>query len=144
MRAKAGGVQDIVSISVIALGSQMPAPHPFSLRQLQYLSAVADLLSFRKAAEQCHVSQPSLSAQLAELESAFGVRVFERDRRRVMLTSAGQELVERARKLLAEADELQEAARRVGDPLSGSMRIGIIPTISPYLLPRIAPVLRKE
>jgi LysR family hydrogen peroxide-inducible transcriptional activator len=122
----------------------MPAPHPFSLRQLQYLIAVADLLSFRKAAEQCHVSQPSLSAQLAELESAFGVRVFERDRRRVILTNAGQELVERARKLLAEADELQEAARRVGDPLSGSMRIGIIPTISPYLLPRIAPVLHEE
>jgi LysR family hydrogen peroxide-inducible transcriptional activator len=122
----------------------MPAPHPFSLRQLQYLIAVADLLSFRKAAEQCHVSQPSLSAQLAELESAFGVRVFERDRRRVMLTSAGDELVERARKLLAQADQLQEAARRVGDPLSGSMRIGIIPTISPYLLPRIAPVLRGE
>jgi LysR family hydrogen peroxide-inducible transcriptional activator len=122
----------------------MPGPLPFSLRQLQYLIAVADLLNFRKAAEQCHVSQPSLSAQLAELESAFGVRVFERDRRRVMLTSAGEELVERARKLLAEADELQEAARRVGDPLSGSMRIGIIPTISPYLLPRIAPVLRKE
>src|SRR5215470_6779930 len=109
----------------------MPSPHPFSLRQLQYLVAVADQLSFRKAAEVCHVSQPSLSAQLAELESAFGVRVFERDRRRVMLTSAGGELVQRARRLLAEADDLQEAARRSGDPFSGSIRIGIIPTISP-------------
>jgi LysR family hydrogen peroxide-inducible transcriptional activator len=78
------------------------------------------------------------------MESAFGVRVFERDRRRVMLTSAGQELVERARTILADADELLEAARRVGDPLSGSIRIGIIPTVSPYLLPRVAPVIRRE
>lgn len=129
---------------MIAFAFQMPAPHPFSLRQLQYLVAVADLLSFRKAAEHCHVSQPSLSAQLAELESAFGVRVFERDRRRVMLTGAGEELVQRARRLLAEADHLQEAAKRSGDPFSGSMRIGIIPTISPYLLPIIAPMIRID
>jgi LysR family hydrogen peroxide-inducible transcriptional activator len=122
----------------------MASPHSFSLRQLQYLVAVADQLSFRKAAEVCHVSQPSLSAQLAELESAFGVRVFERDRRRVLLTTAGQELVERARKLLAEADDLVEAARRVRDPLSGMLRIGVIPTVSPYLLPAIAPALGRD
>jgi len=122
----------------------MASPHAFSLRQLQYLVAVADQLSFRKAAEVCHVSQPSLSAQLAELESAFGVRVFERDRRRVLLTTAGQELVERARKLLAEADDLVEAARRVRDPLSGMLRIGVIPTVSPYLLPKIAPALGRD
>jgi LysR family hydrogen peroxide-inducible transcriptional activator len=120
------------------------SPHPFSLRQLQYLIAVADLLSFRKAAERCNVSQPSLSAQLAELESALGARVFERDRRRVLLTDAGRDLVARARRILAEADELREAAKRVGDPLAGSMRIGIIPTISPYLLPSVSPALRKE
>jgi LysR family hydrogen peroxide-inducible transcriptional activator len=122
----------------------MSAPLAFTLRQLQYLVAVADTLSFRKAAEQCHVSQPSLSAQLAELESALGVRMFERDRRRVLLTSAGQDLLERARRILSEASDLREAARRVGDPFSASMRIGIIPTISPYLLPRISPVLRRE
>jgi len=122
----------------------MASPHSFSLRQLQYLVAVADQLSFRKAAEVCHVSQPSLSAQLAELESAFGVRVFERDRRRVLLTTAGRELVERARKLLAEADDLVEAARRVRDPLSGMLRIGVIPTVSPYLLPKIAPALGRD
>jgi LysR family hydrogen peroxide-inducible transcriptional activator len=101
-------------------------------------------LSFRKAAELCHVSQPSLSSQLAELESALGVRMFERDRRRVLLTSAGHDLLERARRILSEADSLRDAARRVGDPLSASMRIGVIPTISPYLLPRISPVLRRE
>jgi LysR family hydrogen peroxide-inducible transcriptional activator len=122
----------------------MSSPHAFTLRQLQYLVAIADTLSFRKAAEQCHVSQPSLSAQLAELESALGVRMFERDRRRVLLTSAGHDLLERARRILGEADSLRDAAMRVGDPLSASMRIGVIPTISPYLLPRISPVLRRE
>jgi DNA-binding transcriptional ArsR family regulator len=108
----------MVSISVIASTFHDAAPHPFSLRQLQYLVAVADTLSFRKAAELCNVSQPSLSAQLAELESALGVRAFERDRRRVLLTTAGSDLVERSRKILAEADNLREAARRVSDPLS--------------------------
>ena len=122
----------------------MSSPHSFTLRQLQYLVAVADTLSFRKAAERCHVSQPSLSAQLAELESALGVRMFERDRRRVLLTSAGHDLLEHARTILSEADGLREAARRVGDPFSASMRIGVIPTISPYLLPQVSPALRKE
>ena len=97
--------------------------------------AVADALSFRKAAEQCHVSQPSLSAQLAQLEEVLGVPLFERDRRRVLLTAAGKELVERARRLLVEADEFVEAARRAGDPLSGTMRLGVIPTISPTCCP---------
>jgi LysR family hydrogen peroxide-inducible transcriptional activator len=120
------------------------APHPFTLRQLQYVVAVADALSFRRAAERCHVSQPSLSAQLAQLETVLGVRLFERDRRRVLLTAAGKELVERARRLLVDADELIEAARRAGDPLNGTLRIGVIPTVSPYLLPAVAPALRKS
>lgn len=119
------------------------APHPFTLRQLQYVVAVAETLSFRKAAEKCHVSQPSLSAQIAQLEDVLGVRLFERDRRRVLLTTVGKELVERARRLLVETDALEEAARRAGDPLSGALRLGIIPTVSPYLLPTAAPVLRK-
>src|SRR5215469_18409680 len=119
------------------------APHPFSLRQLQYAVAVAELLSFRKAAEACHVSQPSLSAQLAQLEEALGVRLFERDRRHVLVTTAGKELVERARRVLREADDLAAAARRAGDPLAGTLRIGVIPTISPYLLPSATPALRS-
>jgi LysR family hydrogen peroxide-inducible transcriptional activator len=85
-------------------------PHPFSLRQLQYVVAVADALSFRKAAENCHVSQPSLSAQLAQLEDALGVRLFERDRRRVLLTPAGVQLVERARRIDLDAGQLVVAA----------------------------------
>ncbi len=120
------------------------APHPFTLRQLQYVVAVADALSFRRAAERCRVSQPSLSAQLAQLEDALGVRLFERDRRRVLVTGAGQEVVARARRLLVEADELREAGRRAGDPLAGRVRIGVIPTISPYLLPRVAPRLHAR
>jgi len=118
------------------------APHPFTLRQLQYASAVADELSFRRAAERCHVSQPALSAQLAQLESALGVTLFERDRRRVIPTAEGRELLERARGLLVAADDLLDAARERGDPFSGTLRIGVIPTISPYLLPALAPRLR--
>ena len=121
----------------------MSAPHPFTVRQLQYLVAVADLLSFRKAAERCNVSQPALSAQLGELEAALEVRVFERNRCRVLLTPAGRDIVERARRLLADADALTEVARRAIDPLAGKLRLGIIPTISPYLLHRISPVLRE-
>jgi LysR family hydrogen peroxide-inducible transcriptional activator len=118
--------------------------HPYTLRQLQYAVAVADTLSFRKAAEQCHVSQPSLSAQLAQLESALGVHLFERDRKRVLPTAAGKELVRRARQMLIEADDLVTAAKQLGDPLAGTLRVGVIPTISPYLLPRITPVLRER
>jgi LysR family hydrogen peroxide-inducible transcriptional activator len=95
-------------------------PHPASLRQLQYAVAVADTRSFRRAAQQCGVSQPSLSAQLAQLEGALGVRLFERDRRRVLPTSAGEGLIERARRVLVDADDLVDAARRLGDPPASS------------------------
>ena len=118
------------------------APHPFTLRQLQYAVAVAESLSFRKAAERCHVSQPSLSAQLAQMEEMLGVRLFERDRRRVLVTAAGREIIERARLILRETDDLIALARRSADPLSGTLRIGVIPTISSYLLPRLTAALR--
>lgn len=118
-------------------------PHPFTLRQLQYAVAVAECLSFRKAAELCHVSQPSLSAQLAQMEHVLGVQLFERDQRRVLVTAAGQELVERARLILRETDDLEELARRSRDPLCGTLRIGVIPTISSYLLPRLTGALRE-
>jgi LysR family transcriptional regulator, hydrogen peroxide-inducible genes activator len=118
-------------------------PRSLSLRQLQYVVAVADALRFRAAAERCHVAQPSLSAQLAQLESALGVRLFERDRRRVLLTTAGREVVERARRVLQETDDLVEAAAQAADPLSGRLQIGVIPTVSPYLLPAVAPALHE-
>ncbi|MBK7975099.1 MAG: LysR family transcriptional regulator [Deltaproteobacteria bacterium] len=117
---------------------------PITLRQLQYVVAVAEARNFRRAAQLCHVSQPSLSAQLAQLEEALGVRLFERGRSGVLPTSAGAELIERARKLVLDADDLVESARRLGDPFTGTIRIGVIPTISPYLLPHAAPALRAR
>jgi len=120
------------------------APHPLTLRQLQYAVAVADARNFRRAAELCHVSQPSLSAQLAQLEDVLGTRLFERERRPLILTPAGEQIVERARRLLVDTDDLVGAARQLGDPLSGSLRIGVIPTISPYLLPEIVPGIRRQ
>lgn len=119
------------------------APHPLTLRQLQYVVAVAETGSFRRAAERCRVAQPSLSTQVAEVERALGVRLFERDRRRVMVTAAGEALLPHARKLLVDAGDLVAAAARFADPLAGTLRIGVIPTVSPYLLPEIAPALRR-
>src|SRR5438309_8337811 len=103
-------------------------PHPFSLRQLQYAVAVADTGGFRKAARLCRVSQPSLSAQLAQLEEALGVRIFERNRRRVLVTPAGREMLDRTRRVLLEAQDLAAASSRLCDPFSGTLSIGIIPT----------------
>jgi LysR family hydrogen peroxide-inducible transcriptional activator len=118
-------------------------PHPFTLRQLQYACAVAEHLSFRRAAEVCHVAQPSLSAQVAELEGALGVQLFERDRRRVLVTGHGQPVLERARQLLLAAADLEDAAKRVADPFTGTMRIGVIPTIAPYLVPWATAGIRR-
>lgn len=115
---------------------------PFSLRQLQYLVAVADAGGFRRAAELCHVSQPALSSQVAELESAVGVQVFERDQRRVVVTPQGAALIAHARTMLAEAREAVDAMERFKNPLESSLRIGVIPTVAPYLLPRLVPALR--
>jgi LysR family hydrogen peroxide-inducible transcriptional activator len=127
------------------LGRAMPfRPHPFTLRQLQYVVAVAEELSFHRAAARCNVSQPSLSAQLAQVEGALGVRLFERSRKKVLVTQAGRHLVERARRLLLDADDLGRAAKSAGDPLAGTLRLGVIPTISPYLLPAVTPVLREK
>jgi LysR family hydrogen peroxide-inducible transcriptional activator len=118
-------------------------PPPFSLRQLQYAVAIADTGGFRKAARLCRVSQPSLSAQLAQLEEALGVRIFERNRRRVLVTTAGREMLERTRRVLLEAQDLAAASSRLRDPLSGTLSIGIIPTVSPYLLPEITPAMHS-
>jgi LysR family hydrogen peroxide-inducible transcriptional activator len=118
------------------------APHPLTLRQAQYAVAVADLRSFRRAAERCRVSQPALSSQLAELESGIGVRLFERDRRRVLPTPAGAELLGRLRRLLVEADDLVDAARQAAEPMTGRLRLGILPTVAPYLLPDAVVALR--
>ncbi len=116
---------------------------PITLRQLQYVCAVAQELSFSRAAVRCGVSQPSLSAQIAEVERMLDVTLFERSRRGVLITPAGQDLVGRARMVLLAAEDLLEAARQHTDPLTGPLRLGIIPTLAPYMLPDIDPALRK-
>jgi LysR family hydrogen peroxide-inducible transcriptional activator len=118
-------------------------PLPVSLRQLQYLVAVADLGGFRRAADACRVAQPSLSAQVAQAEAALGVQVFERDRRGVRPSAAGLPLIAQARTILMAAADLQALARQAADPFAGTFRVGVIPTISPYLLPDIAPGLSR-
>ncbi|MGS1012972.1 LysR substrate-binding domain-containing protein [Rhodanobacter sp. UC4450_H17] len=120
-------------------------PYPCTLRQLQYAVAVAESRSFGKAAERCHVSQPALSQQIGQLEEALGVRLFERDKhqRHILVTGPGQAFIERALIVLREADDLVRSARRCADPLDGTLRIGVLPTISPYLLPRLTPALRE-
>src|SRR2546425_6765227 len=108
-------------------------PYPFSLRQLQYAVAVADTGGFRKAAQLCHVSQPSLSAQLAQLEDALGVRIFERDRRRVLITPAGSEMLARARRGLVGAEGLIAPSAPARGALCGAPRIRVLPPPSPHL-----------
>ena len=115
-----------------------------TLRQLEYIVAVADERHFGRAAETCFVTQPGLSAQVRELESLLDLQMFERNSRRVLVTPAGAELVERARRILVEVDELVEAARVAQQLLCGTLRLGVIPTVSPYLLPRVLPRIRRK
>lgn len=114
---------------------------PVSLRQLQYIVAIADLGGFRRAAEACRVAQPSLSAQVAQAEQALGVQLFERNRRGVRVSAAGVALIEQARRVLLLARDLGELARQMADPFAGTLRVGVIPTVCPYLLPEVTPAL---
>jgi LysR family hydrogen peroxide-inducible transcriptional activator len=113
-----------------------------TLRQLQYLKLLAEHASFSRAAEAAHVSQPALSAGVQELEKILGAPVVERTRGNVQLTAVGAEAVRRAEDVLARAEDLVEAARNAGKPLSGRFRLGIIPTIAPFLLPAKLPLLK--
>ncbi len=115
-----------------------------TLRQLEYLVAVADHLNFRRAAEACHVSQPALSTQIQQLEALLGVTLFERDRRRVVTTDAGLAAAARARHILARVDDLTESSGGFRRPLTGRLRLGVIPSIAPYLLPRVLPGVRAR
>jgi LysR family hydrogen peroxide-inducible transcriptional activator len=118
-------------------------PVNITLRQLRYLVALADTLHFGRAAAACHVSQPSLSAQIQQLEDMLGASLVERTKHRVLLTPAGEDAVERARAILGQVDDLSQAVRASGRPLSGALRLGVIPTSGPYLLPRVLPPLRE-
>jgi LysR family hydrogen peroxide-inducible transcriptional activator len=115
-----------------------------STRQLECLVAVADHGSFRKAATALGISQPALSAQIQSAEDLLGVQVFERDRRSVLVTPAGEEVVGRARIALEAIDAVNDAARRRAEPLVGPLRLGVIPTVAPYWLPALLPTVRKR
>lgn len=115
-----------------------------SLRQLRYLVAVSDKLNFTQAAESCFVTQSTLSAGIKELEATLGTRLVERERHSVMMTAVGAEVVARARRLLAEAEDLTEWARNAERPMSGLLRLGVIPTIAPFLLPAVLPEVRSR
>ncbi len=115
-----------------------------NLRDLQYLVALADHRHFGRAAAASFVSQPTLSTQLKKLEDELGIALIERAPRKVMLTPAGCDIAERARRILGEVDQLKESARRTLDPEAGSVRLGIFPTLGPYLLPHVVPMIRKR
>jgi LysR family hydrogen peroxide-inducible transcriptional activator len=115
-----------------------------NLRDLKYLVALADLKHFGRAADACFVSQPTLSTQIRKLEDELGVALVERAPRKVMLTPAGREIVDRARRIVAEVEQMREAARRSRDPEAGTVRLAMFPTLGPYLLPHVVPQIRKR
>jgi len=115
-----------------------------TLRQLQYLKLLAEHGGFGKAAEAAHVTQPTLSSGIQELERALGASVVDRARSGVILTAVGEEALRRATVILNETEELVEAAKNAGQPLAGRFRLGVIPTIAPFLLPRALPLLRDR
>lgn len=115
-----------------------------NLRDLRYLVAVAEHRHFGRAAEACYVSQPTLSAQLKKLEGFLGVQLVERSSKQVLLTVIGQEVAERARSMLSLADDIVELSRAASDPLAGDLRLGVIPTVAPYLLPHLFAALTEQ
>jgi len=114
------------------------------LKDLRYLVAVADARHFGRAAERTFVSQPTLSAQLKKLEEYLGVQLIERAPKRVSLTPAGEEIVARARRIVEASEEIVELAKGHSDPLAGRLKLALLPTIGPYLLPNVAAKLRKQ
>ena len=115
-----------------------------TLRQLQYLKLLAEHGSFSRAAEAAHVTQPTLSAGIHELERALGAPVVDRARSGVILTAVGEEAVRRANDILARAEDMVQAAKSAGQALTGRFRLGVIPTIAPFLLPKALPLLRER
>ena len=114
------------------------------LKDLRYLVAVADQRHFGRAAARCFVSQPTLSAQLKKLEQSLGVQLIERAPNNVCLTPAGEQIVARARLILEASDEVVTLARSQRDPLAGRLALALLPTIGPYLLPRVLPAIKKS
>ncbi len=120
----------------------MASPRP-SIRQLECAVAVADALHFGRAARACDITQPALSAQIQAFEELLGLRLFERGRRGVIVTTAGATVIEQARAALVGLDRLVESAVSQAEPLTGTLRLGVIPTVAPYLLPPLLPAVRR-
>ncbi len=114
-----------------------------NLQELRYFAAVVEYRHFGRAAEACNVSQPTLSSQVRKLEDELGVTLLERTNKRVDITPVGRQILEHARRVLEEAGQIESVARAARDPLVGALRLGVIPTLAPYLLPMIFGPLRK-
>ncbi len=114
-----------------------------NIRDLKYLIALAEHKHFGRAADASFVSQPTLSTQIKKLEEELSISLFERDNKNVMITDAGHAIIERARKVIEGVDDIKLFASRHTDPLAGDLRLGAIPTIGPYLFPKILPKLVK-
>lgn len=115
-----------------------------TLKQLRYALAVGEHLHFKKAAESCHVSQSALSTALNELENQLGLKIFERDNKKVIITAIGQDILQRAKQVLLEVDDIYSLAQSQKSPLSFPITIGAIPTIAPYLIPKMFPLIQEE
>jgi len=115
-----------------------------TMKQLQYLVALADTRHFGRAAVRCNITQSTLSAGIRDLETVLGTAVAERSNRRVLITPVGAQIAERAKSVLREAEEVMEVARAGRSPMTGEMRLGVIPTIGPFVLPRVFPALRER
>ncbi len=115
-----------------------------NIRDIKYFIAVAELKHFGKAADRCYVSQPTLSMQLKKLEEELNVQLFERTSKQVLITPEGEKLLVQARAVLREVDQMKQVAQNLQDPYSGSLRLGIIPTMGPYLLPKLLPLLSER
>ena len=115
-----------------------------NIRALTYFVKLAELKHFSKAADACFVSQPTLSTQVRKLEEELGVALVERAPRKVMLTPIGEDVAHRARHILRDIEHLKTAARRSKDPSTGNLKLGIFPTLAPYLLPHVIPKIRKK
>jgi LysR family transcriptional regulator, hydrogen peroxide-inducible genes activator len=114
-----------------------------TLTELRYIVALAQERHFGRAAEKCFVTQPTLSLAIKKLEDELGVQLFERNKSDVIVTAVGGAIIAQARRVLEEAQRIQQLAKAGGDQLSGPIRLGVIPTIGPYLLPELVPALRK-
>jgi len=115
-----------------------------TITELRYLVALANRAHFGRAAEDCHVSQPTLSNQIRKLEEYLGVTLIERSAKSFSLTSKGQEVVEKARKILGQVDALLASTRKAHEPLTGPLNLGVIPSLAPYLLPRLLPLVKNH